>query len=542
MEQAQLSQPSKENSQVTHQPSKEDIQIWQKMQRSPIYAVQMLWGLLPQPLKPEYRKIAETAKLQDFQPEWFEQFVLGKHITWQQWLLLRAVEFAINGKGPKRITVESGHGTGKSTTLSWLLIWYLLVFKDAQVPCTAPTSAQMHDVLWKEVAAWIQRLPKELKPKFQWSAGYVRIDESPQTWFARARTASKDKPEALAGIHGLFVMFLIDEAAGVPEEVFNTAEGSLTGPNVLVIMISQHTRLIGYFHDSHTRDKLNWQCLSFNSEYSPIVDRSYVARIVDKHGLDSDEYRIRVQGKQPKEDAIDDKGYVPLLSEKIVKFCKDSAFVGPRKMGIDPAGQGKDVTSWVVRDNFKSKIVCREKISNAKSIALKTLTLMIEYDIKAEEIFIDNFGEGANVAQELGLCGERVFAYNTGDDADDTERYLNKKAETAWRARQWLTTGGELVEDNGWQEVFNIRYRRELNGKLKIMSKKEMRDEGIPSPNHFDAFALTFTHRDKPPEKKEKPKSVLNPMTGERTIINPQSNNRPRVVSTNSNMRRRSGL
>ena len=56
-------------------------------------------------------------------------------------------------------------------------------------------------------------------------------------------------------------------------------------PNILVVMVSNYTRLIGYFHDSHTVDRPNWQTLHFNSEESPMVDHSYVERIESRHGL-----------------------------------------------------------------------------------------------------------------------------------------------------------------------------------------------------------------------------------------------------------------
>ena len=41
-----------------------------------------------------------------------------------------------------------------------------------------------------------------------------------------------------------------------------------------------------------------------------------------------------------------------------------------------------------------------------------------------------------------------------------------------------------------------IRYRREVNGKIKIMSKQEMRKEFGKSPDNFDAFMLTFCDQD----------------------------------------------
>src|SRR6266481_7271936 len=108
----------------------EDKKLYKAFQQSPILFIEKTWGLVPQ---------RDNSK-----------FVKGKHITWQQHDILLAVEAAIQGKALKRISIASGHGIGKTTALAWLILWYLFCFKDAQVPCTAPTSDQIHDVLWKE--------------------------------------------------------------------------------------------------------------------------------------------------------------------------------------------------------------------------------------------------------------------------------------------------------------------------------------------------------------------------------------------------------
>ena len=161
------------------------------------------------------------------------------------------VERALRKESPNRISVASGHGVGKTAVLAWLIIWFLWCFKEAQAPCTAPTSEQMHDILWKELSVWIRKMPEDAQSKFEWTTGYLRIVEHPEAWFARARTARKENPEALAGVHADHVLMVADEASGVLEEIYKTAEGSMTGPNVLVILISNPTRTEGFFYETH---------------------------------------------------------------------------------------------------------------------------------------------------------------------------------------------------------------------------------------------------------------------------------------------------
>lgn len=70
-------------------------------------------------------------------------------------------------------------------------------------------------------------------------------------------------------------------------------------------------------------------------------------------------------------------------------------------LGIDPAGEGKDVTQWVLRDQFSARIIAKEKQSTTKSITQNTLTIMSQFGLVGDNIIVDNFGVGANVAQEM---------------------------------------------------------------------------------------------------------------------------------------------
>ncbi len=456
-----------------------DVELYRKLQRSPIFFVEKMFGLKPQ-ISPA------------------DPFVKGKNITWQQYQILLSVEDAINNRKPKRISVASAHGIGKTATVSWLVLWYLFSFKDAQIACTAPTADQMYDVLWKEIAKWIAKMPKVLGDKYEWSTTHIRITESPETWFARAKTARKEAPEALAGVHGDHVMLIADEASGIPQEIFNTAEGSLTDKNTLTILISNPTRLIGYFYDTHHGDKANWQILAFNSLESPIVDTTYNERIMERHGEDSDEYRVRVLGKFPKEDAVDEKGFVPVFSNEEIRMADEVGdYLHDTKLGVDPSGEGQDETAWLKRDDFKAEVVGTEKISTSKSIAEKTITLMMKHDVRDKDVMIDNFGVGADVAKDIALSAYHydVGTVNVGDNPID-EIYLNKRAEGYFAIKKWFREGGTLLNNEMGRklkaELLTIRFKRNLAGTIQIMSKDEMRKQGIKSPNLADALMLTF--------------------------------------------------
>lgn len=394
--------------------------------------------------------------------------------------------------------------THNSTTMSWLMIWFLFCFTEAKIPCTAPSQTQMFDVLWSEVKKWINRLPEPVQKEFDHQKDHVRMVYSPETAFARAKTAKKEEPEALAGMHADNLMMLIDEASGVPEEIFKTAEGALTEENILVVMISNATRLTGYFYESHHDDAQDWQLFHFPTTSCPRVTSAYEERIIRKYGKDSNEYLIRVAGEFPSAEGLDDLGYTPVFRPEDIKVIPDpetKIFVGRKILGIDPAGEGIDTTDWVIRDPFRLKIVAREITSTPESIARKTEEIMSIHNIEAEDVFIDSFGEGAKAAVQLAKDGHNINAVNVGDqcdDVDDKQLYINKRALIYTRFKRWARTGGEFVANKSWDEqVKSIKERRSTGrDRIQIMSKKEMRKLGYKSPNAMDAAALTFVEFD----------------------------------------------
>lgn len=492
---------------------------------SPLTWLQQKFALVPQAVKPEFQaryRIGLTLTHKDWdnfcasvRPEWFEEYRPGFELTWQQTLVLIGIEKALRGEAPTRISVVSGHGIGKSALLAMIILWFLYVKTGSQVACTSPGAEQMYDVLWKELKKWIDGMKEdEDRDRYVWESAHIRMRGYEQTWFARAKTSSKENTEALAGIHADWVLMAVDEASGVEEPIFETMEGALTSGNTLVIMISNGTRSIGYFYDSHHKDKDRWQCYSFNSEESPRVDNKYVSDIIKKYGKDSTQYRVRVQGKFPEEGVMDDKGWVQLFNKQdlhIVPFDKDWRPVAPVKGALDPSGEGQDSSEWAVRDRLRAGIVASERVSTAQSLAAKSLTVCDTFRIAPADFVVDAFGKGHPVAQEIAIATSgkpnqeawRVRPINTGEPCDnesDRELYVNIRAMLYYRMLLWFRAGGEVMESTGLEdELLSVRYKRTGTGRIQIMDKVSMKKLGFKSPNKADALSMTFLRPDVAP-------------------------------------------
>lgn len=496
-----------------------DRKVYKKMVASCLYFIKIMWHLVPQPVKQEYKVrfdlgLKLTGKDWDkfckqVRPNWFEEYRDSLHITWQQSLILYGVDKAVRGECVSRISVVSGHGVGKSALLSWLILWFLYVHPDSQVACTSPGAEQMYDVLWKELKKWIERGEPSIGSYYEWGTTHVRMVDNPNVWFARAKTSSKENTEALAGVHADWVLMAVDEASGVEEPIFETMEGALTSGNILVFLISNGTRAIGYFYDTHHKDSERWQNYAFSSLDSPRVDRKYVEAIVDKYGDDSVQYAIRVKGEFPDEGVMDDKGYVQLFNEHdihIVPFDREWKPVGRIKAALDASGEGQDKSEWAVRDRVRAGLVAEEDKSTPASMAVKSLTVLDKYRVDPSDFVIDSFGKGSDVAMEIALATAkqkkpwRTTPVNVGEpceDEVDKELYVNIRAMMFHRLMLWCRAGGEMMDSERLKDqLLSIRYKRTINGRIQIMDKVQMKKLGFASPDKADALAMTFYRRD----------------------------------------------
>lgn len=496
-----------------------DEKEYQFMEASPLYWIRQTFGLVPQRVKNEYQSRYDLGLYlrgkewdmfcSEVRPYWFMEYREGMDLTWQQTLALYGVEKAIRGECSARISIVSGHGIGKSALLAILILWFLFVHEVSQVACTSPGAEQMYDVLWKELKKWIERMEPEMQKLYQWESTHVRMAESPQTWFARAKTSSKENTEALAGVHADWVLIAVDEASGVEEPIFETMEGALTSGNILVFLISNGTRSIGYFYDTHHKDSERWQNYAFDSEESPRVDQKYVDGIIEKYGIDSVQYAIRVRGQFPDEGVMDDKGYVQLFNEAdlhIVPFDSSWKPVGRPKAALDASGEGQDSSEWAVRDRMRAGITASEQTSTPASMSNISLTLMEKYRVNPQDFVIDAFGKGHQVAQEIALSTQnqrqawRVHPINVGDPCDsdaDKELYVNVRAMLFYKMMLWARQGGEFMDSHRLKdELLSIRFRRTGTGRIQIMDKVSMKKLGFNSPNKADALSMTFLRDD----------------------------------------------
>ena len=396
--------------------------------------------------------------------------------------------------GERKMSVRSGHGTGKSTTASWAMLWFVLLRFPNKVVVTAPTSGQLFDALFAELKRWINELPDQLKVLLTVKADRVELTAASSEAFISARTSRAETPEALAGVHSENVLLVVDEASGVPEKVFEAAAGSMSGHAATTILMSNPTRSSGTFFESQTRMASSWWTRRWSCVDSPLVSEEFVDEMRARYGEESNAFRIRVLGEFP---MADDDTIIPFhLADSAIR--RDIQITPDAKpiWGLDVARFGADKTALCKRyGNVVTEISSWQGLDLMQTVG----RVMAEYDglspsMRPSEILVDSIGVGGGVVDRLRELGAPVRGINVGEAPAMGNTYMNLRAELWFKTKGWLEDRSCKIpnDDQLLAELTSIRYAFTPSGKMKAESKDDMRKRGLKSPDLADALCLTM--------------------------------------------------
>jgi hypothetical protein len=457
-----------------------------KKSSSNVYRKDELYEGLLESINSEFG-ISELTAYRD-NPVGFAKDIIGCTPSVDQELILKAV--VEDG----HVAVRSGHGIGKSTAMSLVALWFMCTRPHAKIPMTAPTGHQLFDVLWSELIKWFRNMKQPYCNWFSHTSEKFFHTNYPESWAIFPRTARPEKSEALQGFHGKNLLFLIDEAAGVADSIYQVAEGSLTAKENYVLMAGNPTRLSGFFFDAFHKDRTRWKALHFSSTDSPLVDKDYPKRMKKKYGETSNIYRVRVLGEFP---SAEEDQLIPLdLLEAAVN--RDIPDHGEVVWGLDPARFGSDETALVKRrGDVVKEIQTRHNLNTMQTTGWVVSQIEQDPD-RPVSIFVDTIGLGSGIADRLRELGYPAVDVNVGERSNDRDKYYNLRSELWILFRDWLAEcKGSLPDDAALiAEASSIKYSFDSSGRIKIERKEEMKKRGLPSPDRADALCLTFYEQD----------------------------------------------
>lgn len=411
-------------------------------------------------------------------------------------------------------TVRSGHGIGKTAVQAWAAIWFMSTRPFPKIPCTAPTQHQLYDILWAEISKWLRNSPA-LESELIWTKERLYMCQYPEEWFAVARTASK--PDALQGFHAEHILFIIDEASGVDDRIFEPVLGALSTKGSRLLMCGNPTQLTGFFYDSHHKNRARYASFHMDGRDSPRVSKDYVDTIVAMYGKDSDVFRVRVAGEFPlQEDDI----FIPLslVEKSIMTQYDDSRRPTQIHIAVDVARFGDDKTVIGYRTDEKvtlwKKRNGQDTMTTADEIVLLGEELVFRYSLSPEKddpipVKVDDGGVGGGVVDRLRqmkrlnpgrfwwmdvypvLFGQRIkhkYYYDSTTYMMAVVKSLLQPHDEEGKPKPIeliLPDDGDLVA-----QLSGRKYSLTDTSKIKIESKEAVKKRGQPSPDEADCVML----------------------------------------------------
>jgi phage terminase large subunit len=431
-------------------------------------------------------QLSELILTYEKHPDLFVEDLLG--VTPQDWQ--REVMSAV-AKGQRRCSIRSGHGVGKSSCASWLMIWFLLTRYPVKIVVTAPTASQLFDALFAECKRWIKELPTPIKSLLEMKSDRIELGSSPTEAFISARTSRSESPESLAGVHADHVLLVVDEASGVPESVFEAAYGSMSGKDATTILLGNPTRSSGYFYETHTRLRDSWWTKQVSCLDSPLVSPDFIAEMELKYGPQSNAMKVRVYGEFPtaEDDTLISLHAVEQASKRKVEQPEGTPVV----WGLDVARYGDDASVLCIRQGRHLQALHSWKKLSLMELAGRVLDLLHSSDEPPEEILVDSIGLGAGVLDRLRELDISARGVNVSESPAMADRYANLRAELWDLTKQWFNEEVQIPNDDSLiADLTAPRYSFNSSGKMIVESKAETKKRLGRSTDFADSLVLTF--------------------------------------------------
>ena len=439
----------------------------------------------------------------------------------------------------KMISVASGTARGKDFVAAVAALCFLYLtprfnsegelVENTKVALTAPTGRQVGNIMYPEITR-LFNAAKVLPGRLVGMDIRTEWDE----WFLTGFKADEHNQEAWSGFHAVNTMFIVTEASGITESIFTAIEGNLQSNSKILIVFNPNSS-IGYA--ARTMNSPRWKSFRLDDLTAPNVIQKktiipgqvdYVwvkdkvetwCETIKERDFDegkgdfkfeevlyrpNDLFRVKVRGMFPEvsEDVLIPDYWVELAVKRWEE--NNNTTTGPRKIGVDVAGMGRDSSVICERiGHFVSKFDVYQ--SGGQAEHMKIAGIVKNLLIGRNTAYIDTIGEGAGVYSRLIEQGlkNKAFSCKFSESAeglhDVTGQYefVNMKAYLYWAVRDWLNpvnkTNSSLPDlPLLRQELIEVKYIVQSNGKIIIEKKDETKKRLGRSTDYFDALANTF--------------------------------------------------
>lgn len=402
--------------------------------------------------------------------------------------------------------VPSCFDAGKSFLASATLAWWIAThpLRQAFGVSTAPVDVQVKAILWREMQRRHEDwgLDGRITGDAQWKIG--------QHLVAYGRKPADYNPAAFQGIHDKYVLVVIDEAAGIPEALYNAVDGLVTNEYSRVLAIGNPDDPNSHFAKI-CKPGSGWNVIRISAFDTPnltgedvpewlrplLVSQTWVDERKRRWGVTSPMYVSKVLGEFPalSKDALIEPGWILKAQLRTVEPDPVDAIYG-----VDVARFGMDKTQIYLRQGN----VVRHVYEGAKTATTTTtgvVVSLIEGHFARPPANVDDDGIGGAVTDMLNEQGFDVRPLHNGGSPSDP-KFGNARSEWYWTLREafagYSGTGDDgaididAADEDLAAQLGELRYKQDSRGRIWIETKDEMRKRGVPSPDRADAACYAW--------------------------------------------------
>ncbi|QIP87626.1 hypothetical protein GLX30_30400 [Streptomyces sp. Tu 2975] len=446
---------------------------------------------------------ARTSMYGDQPVRWVEE-----RLRQTVWSKQREILHAV--RDHRRTAVRSGHGVGKSWTAALVVCWWLDTHPpgSAFVVSTAPTFSQVRAILWR----YIRKHHK---------AGDLAGRVNQTEWLmddelvGYGRKPADHDESGFQGIHARYVLVVLDEACGIPEQLWVAADALATGPDCRILAIGNPDNPASHFRKVCTPGS-SWHQISISAFDSPnltgedipeemavsLVGREWVEEKAKEWGEENPIYRSKVLG----EFSADAPNQVVRASD--IANCRMAEAERPKVHELEPVELGVDVggggDETVIRERRGRRAGREWRAHTDRPEKIAPLVLQAIRETGATAVKIDSIGIGFGVIGELrnaagrGEHAAHIHGVNVATAASRPDKFVNLRAEMWWELGRGLSAdcGWDLAKmdnaDTTIAQLLEPRWEVDPKGRIKVEPKEEIIKRLGRSPDNADALLLAF--------------------------------------------------
>jgi len=365
----------------------------------------------------------------------------------------------------KHVGIESATSTGKTFMLPRIAYWFLDVFPNSLVVSTAPKQQQLKSVLWAEMSNCFMDF-KRIRPDAELfslrvlpngkSLNFRRgarsffdetdsISESHQAiGVVSGVRADEESSVKMQGYHRKYMLFIIEECAGVPDPVITAIKNTCTGDFNAIIAVGNPDNVLDSLHKFSTLPYVEHIRISAFDHPNIVLKKTVIHGAVtqksiderkDEYGVESWLYKSRVRGICASQgvDSLIMYDWVvrAMMNDKKYEEIPDDTW-SHNALGVDVAnskagdqaclcwGKGNEVQSIHEFHCEDANALAHNLINNDPAVLESqgrmyygTGTLE-QWDVNFQNVGVDGVGIGVGTVNEFNALGWKIVSLTGG--------------------------------------------------------------------------------------------------------------------------------